>query len=366
MPYPFSMRILPLIAILSFGISSPVLAQGKVATLDDRLKSMDAKTLTVADCLSRIAGAASSNGPDLLYGGRVCALVSKPLESSFLLIAGQLRAASDIILMPPATQSDDRGLMTLYGMLYAGGGMSGVDDEVLHDPAERARFLQLLDAWSPAYGQDYDPGWNARKRPDTARYAATVAQAKTDLRKNLDRLVRLDSDDRYYALQRQYNALLARIPVSGGLAPGTADFTLFNDLERRIRERGIALGVDMGPPPPDFTDPTTVKKEEAAEAATRFPPASPAKGELVVAASVDPIVEKCTDQAERMAVTGGGKIVRTEITSSREWGTILRADIAGGQMGPVRFTCTDTFTGSQPFALGNLRPLQERKTPSAR
>jgi hypothetical protein len=356
------MRLLPLIALLSFGLSSPAMAQSKAATLGDRIKSIDAKTLTAADCLSQIANAARSNGPDLVYGGRLCAVVKKPLEGSFLLLAGQLRATSDILLMPPATQSDDQGLLPLYGMLWAGGGMAGVDDDVLHDPAERARFFQLLDAWSPAFGPDYDPGWNARKRPDTAKYAATIAQARIDLRKNLDRVVRLDSDDQYYALQRQYNAILARIPASGGMASGTADFKVFNDLGRRMRERGIALGVDMGPLPPDFTDPATAKKE-AAEAATRFPPASPEKDELVVA-SVGPVVENCTDQAERTAVSGAGKIVRTLITSSAKWGIVVRADIVGGEMGPERFTCTNNFTGTQPFELDKLKPLQEQKTPA--
>jgi hypothetical protein len=356
-----SMRLLPLIALLSFGLSSPAMAQIKVATLDDRVKSLDAKTLTTADCLAQIAKASSSNGPGLMYGARLCAVVKKPLESSFLLLAGQLRAMSDILLMPPATQSDDRSLMPLYGALWAGGGMAGIDDDILHDPAERARFFQMLDAWAPAYGPDYDPGWSVRKRPDAAKYAATMAQAKADMRKNLDRVVRLDSDDRYYALQRQYNAILARIPRSGGMAPGTADYKLFKDLGKRMRERGIALGVEMGPPPPDFTDPASVKAE-AAKAAARSPPASPEKGEAVVSASVDPVVEKCTDQAERMAVAGGGKVARTLITSSAKWGIVVRPDIVGGEMGPERFTCTDHFTGTRPFEVDKLEPLQEQKT----
>jgi hypothetical protein len=334
------------------------MAQTKVSTLDDRIKSIDANMVTTADCLSQTAVAGKSNAADLLYGGQVCAAVKMPLEASFLLLVGQLRAVSDIVLMPPATQSDDRGLMPLYGLLYAGGGMSGVDDNILHDPEKRARLLALLDQWSPSYGPNYDPGWNARKRPDAEKYAATIAQAKADLRKDLDRLVRLDSDDQYYAMQRQYNEVLARIPKTGGLAPGTPDAKLMNDLDVRMRARGIALGVDMGPPPPD---PKELAKGGMATAGfpTDFPPPAPEKSESVIPSSADQTIEKCTDQAERTAVSRGGTIKRKLVYTSLKWGTVVRADIVGGDMGPQRFTCTANFTGTQPFEIGKLQPLRE-------
>ena len=352
-----SMRLLSVIAA-GLALSSPATAQMKAASLGDRIAAIDAKTLTAADCGLQVASAAKANAPSLIYGGRICAAVKMPLEASFLMLAGQLRAASDIQLLPPATQSDDRSLMPLYGILYFGGGLNGVDDDVLHDPVERARFLDLVDRWSPFYGADYEPGWTARKRPDAATYATMIAQAKAVLRKNLDRLVRLDSDDQYYALQSQYNQILARIPASGGLAPDTPDGKLFDGLQKRMRARGIAIGVDMGPPPPNPKD-LAVAATTTAESSADFPPASPGKGESIVSASADPAMATCVDQAERMAVASGARIERKQIYSSARWGAVLRADITGGDVGTERYTCTETFTGTQPFDFGKLRPLPE-------
>ena len=349
------MRLPTIIAIASLALSPCAFAQTNVATLEDRLKSIDASNLAEADCNLQIASANKANAADLIYGGRLCAAVEKPLEASFLLLVGQLRATSDILLMPPATQADDRSLMPLYGMLYYGGGLNGVDDDVLHDPVRRARLFELLDRWSPFYSPTYDPGWNVRKRPDANLYATTIARAKADLGKNLDRVVRLDSDDQYYALQRQYNELLARIPKSDGLKAGTSDYKLFDNLQVRMRERGIAMGVDMGPPPPDPKE--LAARRESTDSPADSPPPAPEKGEVIIFSHVDSTIDKCTDQAERMAVSEGGKIGRKQVYTSAKWGTIFRADITGGQFGPQRFTCTESFTGMQPFEFGKLQPL---------
>jgi hypothetical protein len=151
--------------------------------------------------------------------------------------------------------------------------------------------------------------------------------------------------------------VLARIPKSGGLAPGTADGKLFDDLQARMRARGIALGVDMGPPPPDAND--LAKPTELNASGSDDPPPSPGKGEVTISSRDDPIIDKCTDQAERMAVSQGGKVDRKQVYTSPKWGTVVRADIVGGEFGPERFTCTESFTGTQPMSLGELQPLRQ-------
>jgi hypothetical protein len=354
------MRNLALIAILSFGLSSPVMAQA--VSRDGRFKPIHGKELRESDCASHIAKAASATGETLIYGAGVCKAVQKPVESSFLFLIGQLRAASDIMLLPPATQAEDQGLMGLYTTLYYGQGVNGADDEVLRNPATRARLFKLLDEWSPDYGPDYNPGWTARKRPDAAKYAATIAEGKAGQRQYLDMVVRMVSDDEYYALHGQYLEVMKRNPDS--ISPNTADGTLFDDLVRRKRDRAIALGIDVGPAPPDPRDvDDPVAKEKAdAEMLRNFAPASREDGEKVISGNADPIAEKCTDHAERTAVSRGGRIVGMLITSSPKWGTILRADIAGGDADIERFTCTDRSTSSRPR--DEVPPLPGHKVPA--
>jgi len=343
-----------LVFMLALMLSPCALAQSMSSNLEDRLKSISSANLTVADCHSQVARANESNAVELIYGGQVCVAVKKPLEASFLLLVGQMRATTDIFLMPPATQADDRSLMPLYGMLYYGGGLNGADDDILHDPQSRTRLFELLDQWSPSFTPTYHPGWSARKRPDAKLYAATIEQAKADLRTQLDRIVILVSDQQYYALRREYNAILARIPKSG-LTPGMADYERFSDLQAQMRLRGIALGVDMGPPPPGPD--AQPMKMDATSLSEDFPPAAPGKDERIIPSRADPVVEKCRDQAERMAVSSGGKIDRTQIYTSPQWGAVYRADIVGGEAGSQRFTCTENYTGIQPFELGELQPL---------
>ena len=350
--------------ILAFSVlvgslgTSPTTAQSSAGTLKQRLEAIDSKTPSVADCVSQLEKAATSNGPDLIFAGWVCEKAGKFEESSYLLIAGQLRATTDLLLLPPATQADDQGLMALYGMLYFGGGVSGIKDEVLRDPESRKRFMKSFEEWTPVYEPSYDPGWNARKRPDAAKYRATIVEGKAGLRQYMDRTVRLVSDDQYYEAHRQQMQLLER--NRNGIKPGTPEGKLFDELKTRKRERAIALGIEVGPSTQDIIE-ATESKATVAEMRENFPPYSPEKSEVVVTNSGGPIVERCLDLAERSAVSQGGKLVRVLVTSSTKWGTIWRADIAGGDQSSTRFTCTETTSSSSPMEIGDaeIPPLQD-------
>lgn len=270
--YALLMRALvPLTAALALGLCSPAIAQTSASSLAERLKSIDAKKATEADCAVQLAHAATSNGPQLIYGGTICDAVGKAVESSFLLSAGQLRAMIDVLLMPPATQADDQSLIPLYGMLYYGGGVGGVKDEVLREPRERRRFLKLLDEWAPAYSPAYDPGWNARKRPDPAKYRATVAEAKADIRKHLARAIYLLSDDQYYSLNRQFRQLLERNPK--GVGAETPEGKLADDLQK------AHAGKDDRPGSRSRAAPTGPdRRRSSGRDATGFPASLSAKG----------------------------------------------------------------------------------------
>lgn len=343
--------LVPFLTVLILALSSPSDAQTNGGVLA-RLKSIDPKTLTGADCSSQIAKASSSNGPELIYGGAVCNAVGRPEDSSFLMIAGQIRATADVLLLPPATQADDQSLMDLYGMLWAGGGVGGVKDEVLRDPSARERFLRAFENWRPAYSPSYHPGWTARRRPDTAKYEATVAVGKAEARQYFDRVVRLVSDDQYYSLHREYMQLLEQ--NRDGIQADTPEGKRLDELQNRMIKRMLALGVDPGPSPSELAAEAEKGRRRPPEDS---PPLSPAKDEHVLAKLDNDIVLHCVDLAERSAVSQGGKIVRVLITSSPKWGPIWRADIEGGDQPPTRFACTETTSSSSPLQLGDIPPL---------
>lgn len=338
------------IAILWLGVSSPANGQISLESLGKTLKTIETKTLTEADCLSQIAAMHVSNGPELIYGGQVCDAVKRPEESSLLMTAGQIRAGTDLLLLPPATRADDQDLMDLYAMLYFGGGVAGLKDEVLRDPSSRQRFLGAFEKWMPIYSPTYDPGWKYRKRPDDLKYRETVLKAKSDLRRYFDHVIHLVSDDQYYSLHRQRMQILEG--SRDGIKADTPEGRQLAELEMKIRNRMIALGVDPGPSPADL-----MADAQKGGDSREFPPSSPEKDEQVLSDLNNSVIERCVDLAERSAVSQGGKIVRVLITSSPRWGHIWRADIEGSDQGPERFTCTETTSSSSPLSFGNVPPL---------
>lgn len=55
--------------------------------------------------------------------------------------------------------------------------------------------------------------------------------------------------------------------------------------------------------------------------------------------------------------------MRVLITSSAKWGTIWRADIAGGDQPVTRVTCTATVSSSSPLDTGHERIAPLPATP---
>jgi hypothetical protein len=330
------MRTLILL-LVSSGLGSQAPAQRISDALLDRLTSVRPGSATSADCARQVAEAAKLNGPDLLYGAAVCSAAGRAVEGSFLLNAGQTRSMADLALTMPASKADSDVQTSLYGILYFHAGGPG-SEEVLRDASSRDRLFRLLDSWSPSYSSDYNPGWNVRRRPEAAEYSAAIAELKAHRREQLDEVARLYSDTAYYALHRRHQDLQAR--NSNGFIAGTPDADLSRELLRQMSERSAALGIGTADDDTARPDPSDL----------RFPPPAPGAEELVLPSSSDPVVRRCADSAERWTIAADTRVLRVLITKSPEWGTIWRADIAGGDRPAERFTCTSDSTSSRPLA----------------
>lgn len=337
-------------------VLSPAAAAPTGSALLDRIQSVDPATATPAACEAQVSQATVLNGPDLFFGASVCSLAGKPVEATFLLNAAQNRSIVDLMLIVPATRADSDRTMELYGFIYYSAGGPG-GDEVFRDPALRDRLFTLYDNWSPAYGPDYSPGWSARRRPQPEAYQAAVTEAKASRRRQLSETAQLYSDESYYALHRRFQELQRR--TSGTYVEGTADANLSRELQRRMSERAAELGV---------RDSGFEEGQPGDRSPPEFPPNSPASEEVVLPHSSDPVVERCTEIAERRTIASGSRLVRVLITRSPEWGIIWRADSEGGDGRPTRFTCTATTISSSPLGSEgpeSLAPLPEATEPPA-
>jgi|GEM_PF-3086542 len=232
------MRVLiALAATLLFGIPSPAQAQVTTENLLERLGALQSGSATEADCAAQLATATTLNAANLFYGAGVCYGAEQAVEGNFLIAAGQVRSLTDLSLMQPASEADQQAAGSLYLLVFYYFGGPG-HEEVLREQASLASLFQMFDAWAPAYGDDYDPGWGAGVRPEAVAYQARLAESKAYRRSQLTAISDAFSDEQYYSLHREFVELQARNPR--GFVEGTPDFELKTTTTAHERPRSGA------------------------------------------------------------------------------------------------------------------------------
>lgn len=180
-------------------------------------------------CGVAVAGADRLNAPELNRGALACAAAGRPIEGNFLFLAATVRGLVDVYAMPPETHAGAEQNPSVR----AAAAFRDSFPELMRTPAARERLFAMFDEWSPAYPDDYTPGWTSRQaRTDPAIYRAMLARNKQDFRPYLDVNARLYSDDVYYGLDRRIREIRAKNP--NGLHGETAERT---ELERLSREQ---------------------------------------------------------------------------------------------------------------------------------
>jgi hypothetical protein len=219
----------------------PVPARAKITPefFFEMLEDLPASTAE-ADCATLLANAATLNAPSLFHGAGACHIDGRNVAVSFLIIAGQARTMADLSMLEPASQNDKTAASGLYGLVFYFFGGTG-DVEVLRDPASRASLFTMLDEWSPAYDEDYSPGWQVGERPDADAYQARLAETLAARQGELEEIARAYSDEEYYALLQELNELEAR--NNGVFIEGTPDHERANQLQQQMDERASELGV---------------------------------------------------------------------------------------------------------------------------
>lgn len=315
--------------------------------VEDYLKqvTVDPATVSEGDCASSVSKANVLNASDLFRASAVCHALHKKVEGNFLLSAAQVRATTDMSMMPPAAKEDVQAMAALYSFIFYYAGGFGTED-VFRDASARAAFFNLFDQWSPVLSDDYSPGWKVAKVPVDGTYGQAALEEKAHRRQQLVNMTRLLSDDDYYALHRQFSELQKR--NSGTYVEGSPDSKLAADLQERMAARARALGVETG-------SPAGVEDWDR----RKMPPSAPGADETVVVLGGGAVVKQCSEWAEKMALMTASKIVRVAITTSSKWGVVWRADIASSDEPPetTRFICTKDGTLSESGNAMEMPPL---------
>lgn len=211
-----------LIWVVSFGLTT----WGAVEGAPDGAK-IDAHL----DCEAALDVESELNAQMLLAGAESCLEQQRGSDSTFLLLAGQVRAGTDIELLDPATGHDEVKVAELATILYYVAGGSG-DAEILRDPTKVDSLVERLRTWSPDFGREYDPGWEFRSSVSAGRYQSFI-RCNTEIRlRQLRWYAQLVQDSEYWVLADEQARLMER--AGGAFEVGTDLYSAMESLRQRI------------------------------------------------------------------------------------------------------------------------------------
>ena len=162
-------------------------------------------------CSEAVTQAQRLNGPALFRGASVCFEADRRFDGSFLMLAGQVRAMTDMTLLRPSDDRSEIAAAELYGFIYARAGGAG-DDALYRDPAATRRLLERVEAWQPAFFDRYDPGWAYKPLAEAASYEATAREVKAHRIAQLQGYAQLIRRDDYYEASQELARLQAANP----------------------------------------------------------------------------------------------------------------------------------------------------------
>lgn len=171
-------------------------------------------------CDEALARAASSSAEALFDGASSCTAQQREQDSYFLLMAGQVRATSDMLMFQPRTEEAKSKAASLYGRLYYQ--MGGAGSLAFYaDERAVAALYQRVTAWTLDAGtqHDYRASWNSEPVADMAEYGALLAEAWSMRRTQLDAYSRLARDPGYVRLDEEMQGLMRENPT--GFVAGT-------------------------------------------------------------------------------------------------------------------------------------------------
>jgi len=164
------------------------------------------------------------NANEFWHGANECAKSGNRFHTTFLLLAGQIRAMTDLGTLKAASDEDEIKVGELYGILYYKAGGSG-HDEIYRDISLSNNLLHQLNNWDAELHDSYDPGWKYQSNIGTLKYAQMFACQKAVRISKLNWYASLIRNDEYYEASKELNALRAKNP--GAITSGS-------DIEKQI------------------------------------------------------------------------------------------------------------------------------------
>ena len=206
-------------------------------------------------CRQAVERRAILNAPQLLRAAEDCASAGEANDSVFLLLAGQVRAMTDMGVLQPQTEVDEMAMGQLYSAIYYRYGGSGSLE--LHRDVDRfSAIVERLRDWVPSVSDGYDPGWNRKSPVDYDRYGLMLDYSLRERVAKLEWYNNLVQEDRFFEAAKERDEILAR--NNSRVVAGTDDANRLDEL-RRITDEIDESNPYQAPPLPrelqqDYTE----------------------------------------------------------------------------------------------------------------
>jgi hypothetical protein len=171
----------------------------------------------------------------------MCHAAGDNMRTTFLLLAGQIRATTDMLVLEPTDDTQRTKAAELYGVLFYQAGGSG-DEELLRSAEQTQRLFDDLRSWSPVLEKSYDPGWSYRKPAQDAEYHKMIECQREARIAKLDWYAGLARNDQYYLANKELQEFRAKNP--GAVQVGTPAYAQMEQIIARMNS------VSAGAPKP--------------------------------------------------------------------------------------------------------------------
>ena len=243
--------------MLGIGLYPPSAAAADPTT--DRSTPVPATDIDPA-CRLAIQRSTSLNGGQLFESAEACAGAEASDDAVFLLLAGQVRALTDMSLLTPDSDADQAAAAELYGALYYKYGGSG-PDELFRDADRATAMFERLRSWRPEFSASYSPGWDYQRPVEIERYQLMVDYSIRNRLAKLESYRNLLQDDRYYAVHREHRELLAR--NNNRTVAGTDDANRIAELQELLDTISASIARVPEPPLPKELQPDYAPNPDA-------------------------------------------------------------------------------------------------------
>ena len=130
-----------------------------------------------------------------------------------MLVAGQIRSATDMALLRPETDIDEVAMGELATALFYQFGGAG-PKELYRDPVSSDWLFERLGQFHPEIYGDYNPGWNYRDSSRVHLYNAVAEEQRVHRITQLQSFTRLLRDPENWAADQERTRILER---NGGI-----------------------------------------------------------------------------------------------------------------------------------------------------